>query len=189
MAKQRLEAGGWRVVHGIVDSIWVIPDPDVDDEDRENLETLATEITERVEIRLEHEAHYDWVAFVPQRESDAGALTKYFGKVAGDDGFKIRGIEARQRSTPQFIENVQRDCLDRLDATRSPDAVLGQLERTIEELQAGNVAVERLVERNRVQAAGRLLTEYPERGCAEAGSGAGPRCLSGTGHRVCGRRR
>ena len=31
-AKQRLEAGGWRVVHGIVDSIWVTPDPDVDDD-------------------------------------------------------------------------------------------------------------------------------------------------------------
>jgi len=150
MAKQRLEAGGWRVVHGIVDSIWVTPDPDVDDEDREEPRDARDGITERVEIRLEHEDHYDWVAFVPQRESDAGALTKYFGKVAGDDDFKIRGIEARQRSTPQFIENVQRDCLDRLDATRSPDAVLGQLERTIEELQAGNVAVERLVERNRV---------------------------------------
>jgi DNA polymerase I len=149
-AKQRLEAGGWRVVHGIVDSIWVTPDPDVDDEDREDLGMLATEITERVEIRLEHEAHYDWVAFVPQRESDAGALTKYFGKVAGDDDFKIRGIEARQRSTPPFIEDVQRDCLDRLDATRSPDAVLGRLERAIDELQAGNVAVERLVERKRV---------------------------------------
>ncbi|SDN48068.1 hypothetical protein SAMN05192554_1469 [Haloarchaeobius iranensis] len=105
-AKQRLEAGGWRVVHGIVDSMWVTPDPDVDDEDREDLQTLATEITERVEIRLEHEAHYDWVAFVPQRESDAGALTKYFGKVAGEDDFKIRGIEARQRSTPPFIEDV-----------------------------------------------------------------------------------
>ncbi|WP_200830985.1 type B DNA-directed DNA polymerase [Haloarcula mannanilytica] len=149
-AKQQLEAGGWRVVHGIVDSIWVTPDPDVDDEDREDLEALATEITETVEIRLEHEAHYGWVAFVPQRESDAGALTKYFGKVAGDDDFKIRGIEARQRSTPPFIEDIQRDCLDRLDATRSPDAVLGRLERAIDELQAGNVAVERLVERNRV---------------------------------------
>jgi len=149
-AKQRLEAGGWRVVHGIVDSIWVTPGPDVNDEDREDLQTLATEITERVEIRLEHEAHYDWVAFVPQRESDTGALTKYFGKVAGDDDFKIRGIEARQRSTPPFIEDVQRDCLDRLDVTRSPDAVLGRLERAIDELQAGNVAVERLVERNRV---------------------------------------
>jgi len=149
-AKQRLETGGWRVVHGIVDSIWVTPDPDVDDDDREDLETLATAITEEVEIWLEHEAHYDWVAFVPQRESDAGALTKYFGKVASDDDFKIRGIEARQRSTPPFIEDVQRDCLDRLDATQSPHAVLGRLERAIDELQAGNVAVERLVERNRI---------------------------------------
>ncbi len=125
-------------------------DPKVDDDDCEDLKALATEITECVEIRLEHEAHYDWVAFVPQRESDAGALTKYFGKVAGDDDFKIRGIEARQRSTPPFIEDIQRDCLDRLDATRSPDAVLGRLERAIDELQAGTVAVERLVERNRV---------------------------------------
>ncbi len=40
------------------------------------LEALATAITECVEIRLEHEAHYDCVAFVPQRKSDAGALTK-----------------------------------------------------------------------------------------------------------------
>ena len=82
--------------------------------------------------------------------SGAGALTKYFGKVAGDDDFKVRGIEARQHSTPPFIEDVQRDCLDQLDATRSPDAVLGRLERAIDELQAGTVAVERLVERNRV---------------------------------------
>ncbi|MFC7116542.1 type B DNA-directed DNA polymerase [Natronoarchaeum sp. GCM10025703] len=149
-AKQRLEAGGWRVVHGIVDSIWVTPDPDVDDDDREDLDILATAITEAVEIRLEHEAHYDWVAFVPQRDSDAGALTKYFGKVAGEDEFKLRGIEARQRSTPSFIEDVQRDCLKILDATRSPDAVIGRLERAINELQADTVAVERLVERNRV---------------------------------------
>jgi DNA polymerase I len=120
------------------------------DEDREDLETLATAITEEVEIRLEHEAHYDWVAFVPQRESDAGALTKYFGKVAGDDDFKIRGIEARQRSTPPFIEDVQRDCLERLDATRSPDAVLDCLQDAIKRLHAGTVPVEQLVERNRV---------------------------------------
>jgi len=149
-AKQRLEAGGWRVVHGIVDSIWVTPVPDIDDDDREDLEALATEITEGVEIQLEHEAHYDWVAFVPQRESDAGALTKYFGRVAGHDEFKIRGIEAGQRSTPPFIEDIQRDCLERLDATRSPDAVLDCLQGAIKRLHAGMVPVEQLVERNRV---------------------------------------
>ena len=35
--------------------------------------------------------------------------------------FKIRGIEARQHSTPPFIEDIQRDCLDRLDGTRCSD--------------------------------------------------------------------
>ncbi|WP_202904589.1 type B DNA-directed DNA polymerase [Haloarcula rubripromontorii] len=149
-AKQRLESGGWRVVHGIVDSIWVTPDPDIDDDDREDLEALATEITETVEIRLEHEAHYDWVAFVPQRESDAGALTKYFGKVAGADDFKVRGIEVRQRSTPPFIEKVQRDCLEQFDATRSPDTVIDSLQDAVTRLHAGTVPIEDLVERNRV---------------------------------------
>jgi len=135
---------------GIVDSIWVTPNPDVNDDDREDLEALATAITERVEIRLEHEAHYGRVAFVPQRESDAGTLTKYFGKVAGDDEFKIRGTEARQRSTPPFIEDAQRDCLERFDATRSPDVVLDCLQDAIKRLHAGTVPVVELVERNRV---------------------------------------
>jgi DNA polymerase I len=87
---------------------------------------------------------------VPQRESDAGALTKYFGKVAGEDEFKIRGIEARQRSTPPFIEAVQRECLEQFDATRSPDAVLDCLRDAIDRLHAGPVPVEQLIQRNRV---------------------------------------
>ena len=56
-AKQRLEAGGWKVVHSIVDSICETPDPDVDDSQRVDLDTLATEITEEVEIRLEQGSH------------------------------------------------------------------------------------------------------------------------------------
>ncbi len=126
------------------------PDPNVDDDQREDLNVLAREITDTVEIRLEHEAHYDWVAFVPQRESTAGALTKYFGKVDSGDKFKIRGIEARQRSTPSFVEDVQRECLDRLNETLSPEAVLRYLEQAIAELHAGEVGVDQLVERNRV---------------------------------------
>jgi len=149
-AKERLEAGGWQVVHGIVDSIWVTPSPDVEDGDRQDLEMLATEITEAVEIRLEHEAYYDWVAFVPQRESDAGALTKYFGKVTEEDEFKLRGIEARQRSTPPFIEQVQRSCLKLFDETRSEDAILECLRNAIGRLHDREVPVDQLVERNRV---------------------------------------
>jgi hypothetical protein len=46
------------------------------------------EITERVEVRLEHEAQYDWVVFVPQCEIDVGTVTNDFGKVADENDFK-----------------------------------------------------------------------------------------------------
>ncbi|WP_311172331.1 type B DNA-directed DNA polymerase [Halobellus ordinarius] len=149
-AKAQLEDGGWRVVHGIVDSIWVTPDPDTTDANRTPISELAATITDAVEIRLEHEAHYEWVAFVPQRDRNVGALTKYFGKITGGDAFKIRGIEARQRSTPEFIADTQRACLDRFDATRSPKAVLTVVADALSDLHDGRVAGERLVETKRV---------------------------------------
>ena len=149
-AKQRLEAGGWRIVHGIVDSMWLTPDPDTDPQDRTSLETLAAEITDDVGIRLEYEAAYDWVAFVPQRDSNAGALTKYFGTLEETDEFKLRGIEARQRSTPPFVAAIQRACLDRFAATRDAESVIDRLGQAITQLHAGHVDPLNLVETIRV---------------------------------------
>ena len=158
-AKDQLENGGWRVLHGIVDSIWVTPAPSVDDDQRTALDVLAREISETVDIRLEHEAHYQWVAFVPQRNSDTGALTKYFGSVAGRDEFKLRGIESRQRSTPPFIETIQRRCIEQLDRTRDPEDVLAVLRGAIRQLHAGDVSTDHLVERNRIS---KPLSEYTQ---------------------------
>jgi DNA polymerase, archaea type len=45
---------------------------------------------------------------VPLRDSDVGALTKYFGKVAGENEYTYRGIEYRQRSTPSYIDEAQK---------------------------------------------------------------------------------
>ena len=145
-AKDALEAGGWDVVHGIVDSIWVTPRPNTE---RTPLETLAEQITEDVEIRLEYEAEYDWIAFVPQRNSEAGTLTKYFGAVR-DEGtdereFKFRGIECRQRSTPPFIADAQLRLVETLDERRTPEAVCDQLRRYLAELRTGEVDPEELV--------------------------------------------
>jgi DNA polymerase I len=55
-AKEILEANGWRVVHGIVDSLWVSRADDVDDADRSGLQELAGRITDEVGIPLECEA-------------------------------------------------------------------------------------------------------------------------------------
>ena len=145
-AKEQFECGGWHVVHGIVDSIWVT----AAEEGPTPLEELAGAITDAVGIRLEYEAAYDWVAFVPQRTSEAGALTKYFGRMADDPEYKYRGIECRQDSTPPYVADVQRELIRVLDRTRSPEAVCDRLHRYVDELRTGEVDPQRLHIDNRV---------------------------------------
>lgn len=160
-AKVTFEDHGWRVVHGIVDSLWVTP---MDDREQTDLETVAEEISEDVEIRLEYEAAYDWIAFCPRRNDDAGALTRYFGKRAGEpvddpDSYKRRGIEARQRSTPPYLEDAQLALMQEFGRTRSPEAVCERLRAHIERLRAGDVDPAMLAIRNRVS---KRVEEYTQ---------------------------
>ena len=145
-SKTTLEAHGWTVVHGIVDSIWITPTPGCD---QTALDELIETITADVGIKLDHEAHYEWVTFVPRRGSERGALTKYVAKRT-DGEFKLRGIEARQRSTPAFVVDAQGDLLETLDATRDPAAVVDRADRHIRALHAGAVAPDELVIKQRV---------------------------------------
>ena len=140
-AKTILEANGWRIVHGIVDSLWVTPQPDAD---QTPIDAVCQLVTDAVDIRLEHEAAYDWIAFVPKRNSDTGALTKYFGRET-DGEYKYRGIECRQRSTPPFIEETQRELIETLDAYRDPERVCDVLETRINALRKDAVDPLRLV--------------------------------------------
>ena len=146
-AKETLEANGWEIVHGIVDSLWVTPRTD---ETQTPLATLCTELTETTDIRLEYEDAYDWIAFCPMRDSDAGALTKYFGRVSGRDEYKYRGIECRQRSTPPFVAEAQRDLVRTLDESRTPEAVCDRLHYWRRQLRRGSVDAEALAIDNRV---------------------------------------
>ena len=155
-AKERFEAGGWEVVHGIVDSLWVRPrgpSPDA------TLETLVARVTAEVGITLDVEARYDWVCFVPKRGSRSGALTKYFGKKA-DGGYKYRGIERRQRSTPTYVTEAQGALIEALDRHREPAAVCDVATRFVSELRSGRVDPADLVIRNRVS---KPPSEYAQR--------------------------
>ena len=213
-AKDRLEAGGWRIVHGIVDSLWVTPAVN----DPEPLESVLDAVTDAVGIALEHDGTYEWVCFVPRRATigrvanegpatgiaggpasgrttdaggtgtdgtnadgngtggpnagttgtdgadaaaggatggvssrvaPAGTLTRYFGKRTNGE-FKLRGIEARQRSTPEFVTDCQRELLETLDATRDPTAVCDRLGRQLGRLERGAVDPADLVITKRV---------------------------------------
>ena len=155
--KETLEAHGWEVVHGIVDSLWVRARSDAA---QTPLGEVAAEVTDDVGIRLEYETAYDWIAFAPRRESDEGALNRYFGKLAGEDGFKKRGIELRQRSTPAFVEDCQRAWLETLDAHREPAPVCEQLRVQLAELRAGRVDPATLLVRRRVSKDREEYTQY-----------------------------
>ena len=144
-AKDRLERAGWHVVHAIVDSAWVTPG-----DDPEPLSAVCDRISDALGVRLEREARYDWVCFVPRSEGGGGALTTYFGKVAGGDEYKLRGVEARQRSTPAFVAGCQREWLRVLDRAGDPGAVVDALQQDLSKLRAGDVAREDLVVTRRV---------------------------------------
>ena len=184
-AKRRLEDAGWRIVHGIVDSLWVTPREGANPEP---IADVIADVSERVGIPLEHDGSYEWVCFVPLRESipsagdaatatadadatvptesdatadssrsrtrstatrpaasvgalnsaPAGALTKYFGKRESGE-YKFRGIELRQRSTPEYVAESQRAFVETLDRERDPAAVCDVLERRLRALRRGEI--------------------------------------------------
>ncbi|WP_254522444.1 DNA polymerase domain-containing protein [Natrinema caseinilyticum] len=187
-AKRRLEEAGWRIVHGIVDSLWVTPRVD----EPEPLAAVTADISATVGIPLEHDGSYEWVCFVPLRDSigsggsvdrggsggradrsghrgsgggragggaSAGALTRYFGKRTGGE-YKFRGIEVRQRSTPSFVADSQRAFVEALDRERDPEAVCDVLGRRLRELRAGDVDPADLTVTKRVS---RRLADYSQR--------------------------
>lgn len=154
--KEILESHGWRVIHGIVDSVWVRA---ISGESQTALEEVAKEITDEIGIRLEYETPYDWIAFAPRKDSNEGALNRYFGKKTEKDGFKKRGIELRQRSTPSFIKECQSEWLQTLDEHRDPAVVCDQLKRHLSRLRAGEIDPEDLLIQRRVS---KHLDEYTQ---------------------------
>lgn len=139
-AKAAVEAAGWRIVHGIVDSLWVTPDPA-----REQVpaRTVAGEVSADVGIDLEYEGRFDWVAFCPRKRAGGAALMRYFGRWAdpppGEDRYEFRGIEARQRSTSAFVADAQETLVAVFDRERDPEAVCDRLAEQVAVLRADRV--------------------------------------------------
>ncbi len=138
-AKKTFEQKGWRILHGIIDSIWVQPQ-----QETKEMQKICQEISNQVGIDLEYENRYEWLAFCSRRESRAGALTRYFGKKKDGD-YKVRGIELRQKSTPQHIKQKQKEMLKRFDKEKAPEPVLQLLKKQLKELERGDVDPEKLL--------------------------------------------
>jgi hypothetical protein len=138
------ERHGYRVLHGIVDSLWL-------------------EGNGSPKAVIEIEGVYKWVVFLPCKSMDVGAMNRYYG-LFENGKMKIRGIETRRRDTPELVKKAQYEMLDILSKAEDshefretiPEA-LGALKVWAERVAYGDVDVEDLIFTSRIS---KPLEEY-----------------------------
>jgi len=105
-AIETVEQAGYGVLHGIIDSLWVKPKPGC-----VKPAHLSRMISNNTGVRMDIEGHYKWIVFLPSKNADVGALNRYYGMF--DDGeIKARGVEIRQKNSPVFLKNMQKEMLN-----------------------------------------------------------------------------
>lgn len=153
--KALAEASGYRVLHGIVDSLWMEPSGTWIKEP----EDFCKLVTDHTGIPLELEGVYKWLVFLPNKCTGAGALNKYYGAFQ-DGSMKVRGIELRKHDTPGIIKKAQEDIIalmaeadDRMQVLSTVPVSLAVMEAYRERLRKMDVDMEDLIIRKRVSRA------------------------------------
>jgi DNA polymerase-2 len=101
------EKQGFKVLHAIVDSIWVQKKQGQRNANAEDYEQLKQAIETETNFDISLEGVYKWIVFVPSKSNNiVGVPNRYFG-VFEDGSLKLRGIEARRHDTPIFFSNYQ----------------------------------------------------------------------------------
>jgi DNA polymerase-2 len=102
-AKEIAESRGYRMLHAIIDCLWLKKEGAT----QRDYEELAEEIGRRVGIEISLEGIYRWLLF-PSSKTDSQITTAnhYVGWYRSGE-CKMRGIEARRRDTPKFIKEMQ----------------------------------------------------------------------------------
>ena len=148
-AKEVFERNGYKVVHGIVDSLWIKKKESSSSKECKSVKKICKQVSRSVGIKLELEAEYDWIAFCPRKKQVGGALNKYFGK-RKDGSYKFRGIELRRSSTPKYIKNFQRQLIKRIKDTENIDSLVKFVKKSVNSIENGKVPVNDLIVSKRV---------------------------------------
>jgi DNA polymerase elongation subunit (family B) len=147
-AKEVSEAQGFRMLHALVDSVW-LQRPGAG---RADYEDLARMIVEATGLPIAVEGVYRWIAFVPSRTHPLiGVPNRFFG-VFEDGTSKVRGIELRRGDTPPIVAAMQQRMLDTMfqahslrEARTQIAAVMALLEEQLIRLRQHEVRPEELV--------------------------------------------
>jgi DNA polymerase-2 len=152
-AKEVAEDRGYRMLHALVDSMWLHKDG----AGRDEYEALAGEVTAATGLPIYVEGVYRWIGFLPSRtHSGVGVPNRYLG-LFEDGKTKVRGIEVRRSDVPIIVERMQTKLLQRMFRCRTLDEVhaampelLGILEDALVRLRSGEVTAAELAVTNRL---------------------------------------
>jgi len=148
VAKETAERDGFRVLHALVDSLYV----QKEDATREDYERLSREIEQRTGLPMALEAVYRYVIFLPSKQSAEIPVPNRFFCVSEEGELKVRGLECRKHDTPPLVAKMQQEALRILAEAhdfRSYSQKLAEarevLERYLARLATGSVSLEELV--------------------------------------------
>ncbi len=116
------EQHGCRIIHGIVDSLWLQDTKGRTPEEFEKLtKGIAEKITREMKIPMNWEGRYNVIVFLPSRaEHDIPTLNHYWG-IKSNGEIKVRGIEVRRRDTPKIVKDAQYAFIDIFQGAKSAD--------------------------------------------------------------------
>ena len=101
------ESKGFRLVHGIVDSMW-LKKPNATDEEYKQ---VCEQIEKELDLPVSFEGRYKWIVFLNSRvDPRVPVLNRYYG-VFEDGTLKVRGIDLRRHDTPELVRRCQSDML------------------------------------------------------------------------------
>lgn len=165
------EQQNFKVLHAIVDSIWVQKKNSNTDITIDRYESLKKAIENKTGFDISLEGVYKWIAFVPSKSNSmVGVPNRYFG-IFEDGTLKLRGIEARRHDTPVFFSNYQQLILNVLSEAANISEVKMMFpkikkifEYHLELLKERNVSLTDLVFTKRVS---KNYNEYEDRDTVE----------------------
>ncbi|MFW9946319.1 MAG: DNA polymerase domain-containing protein [Candidatus Odinarchaeota archaeon] len=122
------EEYGCKIIHGIVDSIWLQDTKGKSPEKFEDItKKIADRISEQTSISMSWEGRYNTIVFLPSRaEPDVPALSHYWGiKSTGE--IKVRGIEVRRRDMPTIVKEAQYAFIDVFKGAQTVDEFIKRI--------------------------------------------------------------
>ncbi|MHA2287427.1 MAG: DNA polymerase domain-containing protein [Promethearchaeota archaeon] len=152
------ENHGCRIIHGIVDSIWLKDTENRTPEEFEQVtKKIADEISDSVGIPMSWDGRYNVICFLPSKaEPDVPVLSHYWG-IKSDGEVKVRGIEVRRRDAPKIVKDAQYAFIDVFQGATTAEEFMKRMEKAkkvlfhyIDKIETGTVSREELTIRQRV---------------------------------------